>query len=392
MNSESRYLALANLKVAWRFASRRSPRHLCVAHVTQRIFCVFYGGGLAAMLLAGILPASAQSVDTSSSRAISAALIGRVNLSETDTRKIEAATTAALQDEKIAMLAQRLGEAKRAYLVDRKKFPAERSADIKRRYQQALNEAVAAVRHAINAKDPNAAALLTRVAGAKGSKTKTSPGEYEGENATDSAAKNRLAVLPIKDEPGLPRVLLIGDSISIGYTLQVRALLKGKANVHRIPVNGGATEVGLAHMKDWLGDGKWDVIHFNFGLHDAKYASESTQRASREQYAENLRKLVAQMKETGAKLIFATTTPVPKDGNLSPTRRFDSIPARNELALRMMKENDVAIDDLYAVVLPVQAKLGRSNDVHFEPAGYELLAKAVAASIEAQLPNTKPSR
>ena len=44
----------------------------------------------------------------------------------------------------------------------------------------------------------------------------------------------------------------VGDSVSIGYTLQVREKLKGKANVHRIPVNGGATEVGLAKMKDWL--------------------------------------------------------------------------------------------------------------------------------------------
>ena len=34
---------------------------------------------------------------------------------------------------------------------------------------------------------------------------------------------------PITDEPGLPRVLLIGDSISMGYTLSVRELLKSKA-------------------------------------------------------------------------------------------------------------------------------------------------------------------
>jgi lysophospholipase L1-like esterase len=52
----------------------------------------------------------------------------------------------------------------------------------------------------------------------------------------------------------------------------------------------------------------------------------------------------------------------------------------------VMEENGVAIDDLYSAVLPVQATVGRTNDVHFGPAGYELLAKAVAVSIEAQLP------
>jgi acyl-CoA thioesterase-1 len=195
-----------------------------------------------------------------------------------------------------------------------------------------------------------------------------------------------LAMRPIQDVPGLPRVLLVGDSISIGYTQPVRELLRGKANVHRIPVNGGATEVGLERMKEWLGDGHWDVIHFNFGLHDAKYWSETTQRATRQQYADNLRTLVAQMKATGAKLIFATTTPVPKGGVLTPTRKFDSIPARNEIAVQVMKENGVAINDLYAVALPVTEKVGRPNDVHFQPKGYALLAKAVAANIAALLP------
>jgi len=54
--------------------------------------------------------------------------------------------------------------------------------------------------------------------------------------------------------------------------------------VHRISDNGGATEVGLANMKDWLGDGKWDVIHFNFGLHDAEaHVRPPSFRATREQ-------------------------------------------------------------------------------------------------------------
>ena len=135
----------------------------------------------------------------------------------------------------------------------------------------------------------------------------------------------------------------------------------------------------------WLGDGKWDVIHFNFGLHDAKYNSETTQRASREQYAANLKTLIALMKATGAKLIFATTTPVPMGGVLSPTRKFDSIEERNKLAVQLMQQEGVAVDDLYATVLPVQKEVGRPNDVHFGAEGYELLAKAVATSIETTL-------
>ena len=71
-----------------------------------------------------------------------------------------------------------------------------------------------------------------------------------------------------KDKAGLPRVLLIGDSISIGYTVDVRKLLAGKANVHRIPCNAQTAGYGSDKLPDWLGDKRWDVIHFNWGLWD----------------------------------------------------------------------------------------------------------------------------
>ena len=78
------------------------------------------------------------------------------------------------------------------------------------------------------------------------------------------------AMQPVEDKEGLPRVLLIGDSISIGYTVPVRKLLEGKVNVHRPLTNCGPTTRGLQGIDQWLGDGKWDVIHFNWGLHDLK--------------------------------------------------------------------------------------------------------------------------
>src|SRR5687768_404471 len=78
------------------------------------------------------------------------------------------------------------------------------------------------------------------------------------------------ALTPINDQPGLPRVLLIGDSVSVCYTLATREELKGEANVHRIPENAGHTGKSLARIDGWLGNGKWDVIHFNWGLHDLR--------------------------------------------------------------------------------------------------------------------------
>jgi acyl-CoA thioesterase-1 len=306
-------------------------------------------------------------------------------LTEAEQKQLTASETAAKKTQAMREATTTFNAARKAYQLDRQKFAAERNTEVAKAYRKATAVYEEAKRKAMIVADPAVASLLQRADEVvKLGKRKTN----EGETVADSDSSKNDAMAPIKDASGLPRVLLVGDSVSIGYTLQVREKLKGKANVHRIPQNGGATEVGLANMKKWLRDEKWDVIHFNFGLHDAKYASETTQRATRDQYIANLQTLITQMKATGAKLIFATTTPVPNNGVISPTRRFDDVPARNELAKELMKKNEVAIDDLYTLVLPVFAKVGRPNDVHFQPEGYELLATAVAASIESQLPKT----
>jgi acyl-CoA thioesterase-1 len=189
---------------------------------------------------------------------------------------------------------------------------------------------------------------------------------------------------PIQDVPGLPRLLIIGDSISMGYTLPVRELLKDKVNVHRIAENGGPTTRGIQQMDKWLGDGKWDVITFNFGLHDLKIMDNGLQQVPPEDYEKNLRTIVAKLKATGAKLIWVTTTPVP-EGELNPPRRFYDAVKYNEIAARVMKDNGITILDLYAFALPRLAQLQKPHDVHFTPEGYKALAEQVAAAVLAAL-------
>ena len=135
------------------------------------------------------------------------------------------------------------------------------------------------------------------------------------------AQKKTGALAPVIN-PKLPRVLLIGDSISIGYTLPTREFLKGKANLHRIPTNGGPTTRGLASIDAWIGESKWDVIHFNWGLHDLKYMGPNgenlfpKEKGGKPQvpladYEKNLEKLVMRLKKTGAIIIWRNTTPIP---------------------------------------------------------------------------------
>jgi lysophospholipase L1-like esterase len=189
---------------------------------------------------------------------------------------------------------------------------------------------------------------------------------------------------PVADNPALPRVLLIGDSISIGYTIPVRKLLDGKANVHRIWENGGPTTTGLAKIDAWLGAGKWDVIHFNWGLHDLKQMKDGPQVAL-EDYEKNLRELVKKLKATGAALVWASTTPVP-EGDQKPPRKAEDAPRYNAIAKKIMDENKIEIDDLYAFALPKLKEIQLISNVHYTPKGYQALAEEVTHAIQAALP------
>ncbi len=200
------------------------------------------------------------------------------------------------------------------------------------------------------------------------------------------------ALLPVDDMPGLPRILLLGDSISIGYTREVRQRLTGRANVHRPPDNCGPTVFGLEQLDGWLGSGRWDVIHFNFGLHDLKFMDANgtyivpgpndRPLASPAEYAANLREIVTRLKRTGARLVFATTTPVPS-GTVGRVEGGEL--AYNAAAVQVMREAGVPINDLHALVV-VRPKLQLSKNVHFTPEGCAALADQVTASIVPLLP------
>jgi lysophospholipase L1-like esterase len=183
----------------------------------------------------------------------------------------------------------------------------------------------------------------------------------------------------VQDDPKLPRVLLIGDSVSRGYTLAVRKALAGKANVHRAPENCGPTANGLKKLDIWLDGGKWDVIHFNFGIHD-----RATPPAD---YEKRLQEIVTRLKATGAKVIWASTTPIPPDVKNAKDGPAEAaaIVERNKIAAQVMEKNGVAIDDLFTFITPQVGKVQNPQDVHFNGEGYDLLGGKVAGSIEAAL-------
>jgi acyl-CoA thioesterase-1 len=205
------------------------------------------------------------------------------------------------------------------------------------------------------------------------------------------------------DAAGKKRVLLLGDSISIGYTPVVQKMLSDEMTVLRPMAKNGRAEncsgttSGVANIDRWLqiDGGRWDVIHFNWGLHDLKHMKADGKttsdlptdppQATVKVYEQQLREIVAKLKATGAKLVFAATTPVP-DEAMKVYRSNADVILYNEAALRVMKDNSIPVNDLYALVRPRMKELQiQPANVHFVPAGSEVLATEVVKVIRAHL-------
>lgn len=220
----------------------------------------------------------------------------------------------------------------------------------------------------------------------------TTPRKRSSQNKTQPTKRSQRpknpAMVPVEDIKGLPRVLLIGDSISIGYTVPARNALRGKANVHRPLTNCGPTTRGLEGLSQWLGDTDWDVIHFNWGLHDLKYLGpdgenltdpkdpKNHQQVPPTEYEKNLRQLVSQLEKTNAVLIWRNTTPVPAG---SKGRVEGDAAAYNNIAKQVMMEHGIEVHDMYGLVKPQMKTLMLPNgNVHFTKEGSEKLGNNVA--------------
>src|SRR5262245_60414387 len=187
-------------------------------------------------------------------------------------------------------------------------------------------------------------------------------------------------------EKRLPRVVLIGDSIRLGYAPLVAKRLDGKAIIISPAPNGEDSGNVLRNLDAWVLNEKPDIVHINAGLHDLKLKDKSYQVPLVE-YEKNLKTILERIqKGTKAKVIFATTTPILDSLHAGRKAGFDRLEADvqryNAAAVAIMKQARVPVNDLHKIVEAARKeKMIGSDGTHYTEEGYEMLSAAVTDSI-----------
>lgn len=190
-----------------------------------------------------------------------------------------------------------------------------------------------------------------------------------------------------------PLVLLLGDSIRMSYQPQVKVALetRGTATVVGPKENCRYSAYTLERLDDWLGElGTPDIVHWNNGLHDVGYdPPRNPVQFPIDDYRHNLDRIAERLSETGAHIVFATTTPV------HPQRPFrddawswknEEIEAYNRAAVEVMNEHGIPLNDLHAIVAADPDNFLAEDQLHLNADGQKACAKAVVEIIERYLP------
>ncbi len=187
------------------------------------------------------------------------------------------------------------------------------------------------------------------------------------------------------------KVLLIGDSIRIGYCETVKDQLKEIADVYYPDDNCRCTQyiiIGLGEWRNLCLAKEVEYIYFNAGHWDiAHWASDEKSLTSIGEYADNLKKIIRLMRNyfPNAKICYTTTTPMnPVHPFTSNPRSNEEIRTYNEVGLRVAEEAGIQTDDLYSFTENWDESCFEDY-CHFTPTGFERLGRRVADRIKKEI-------
>lgn len=172
---------------------------------------------------------------------------------------------------------------------------------------------------------------------------------------------------------GRPAMLIIGDSISIGYYPKIAAKFPELQVIHNTG-NARNTRAGIENIRKWVDHApEWEVCTINHGLHDVHAAYN----IGVDEYIQNLDFEIEVMKERCKKILFITTTKVPKN---VIGRANQKVIVFNSAAVNLMNDLSIPVCDIYGTSEAIPAlykKAAEQSNVHFTEKGYAVLANTI---------------
>lgn len=194
----------------------------------------------------------------------------------------------------------------------------------------------------------------------------------------------------------VPRVLVIGDSTYAAAAQMAAKELDGRVQlVHAKAPSCGVLYTGMSDedLDELLGDGKWDLIHFNFGLGDLLHRAPGMESiralpaqaggvrlTSPAEYEANLHKIITRLRKTKAMLVWANTTPIVDSGN--GLYEVGSEIEYNSIAAKVIAEQRIPTNDMHAYAksvndLPKPAQRGPDPRKSLHPPVVSIICKGL---------------
>lgn len=186
----------------------------------------------------------------------------------------------------------------------------------------------------------------------------------------------------------MKKIVLIGDSIRMGYDKYVKEALDGVAEVYYPPENCRFSQYTARFLHEWKNKGEWpddiDLVHWNVGLWDVAELFDDGPLSSTEHYAEMLRRIDKRIRFLfpNAKVIFATSTAIREEGYSHAFHRHNAIIEQyNAVALETLKGTDTLINDLYSHTVKAPADCCSDMTHYNTPKGAAYMGGKVLAAI-----------
>lgn len=178
----------------------------------------------------------------------------------------------------------------------------------------------------------------------------------------------------------MKKVMLLGDSIRLGYQPFVQDGLQEEAEVVGPEENGRFSKYTLWGVNLWLDQlGKPDIVHWNNGLWDLHHEFPMVEAlTSLAEYLENLTRIINELERTGATIIFATTTPIHPSGKGRSNAEIDYY---NQAAVKLMRSRNIEINDLNRLVKEDLQDHICDDLLHLTEEGYRKCAAQTIAAI-----------